>query len=97
MIVDVVLDILETHSRSVPKKMMEELMIYASVRNVVQMQFVILDSVSVLLALKVMIHTMLQSDVRPSPNVLDQLVTMALSGDPIYSARYMVVLPSDVW
>ena len=70
MIVDVVLDILETHSRSVPKKMMEELMIYVSVRNVVQMQFVTLDSVSVLLALKVMIHTMLQSDVRPSPNVL---------------------------
>ena len=70
MIVDVVLDILETHSRSVPKKMMEELMIYVLARNVVQMQFVILDSVYVLLALKGMIHTMLQLDVQPSPNVL---------------------------
>ena len=34
------------------------------------MQFVILDNVYVLLALREMIHTMLQSAAQPSPNVL---------------------------
>ena len=70
MTVDVDQDLLETHLLNVPSKTMARLMIYVSTRSVVRMQFVILDNVSVLLALKEMTHTMLQLAAQPSPNVL---------------------------
>ena len=70
MTVDVDQDLLETHLLNVPSKMTAKLMIYVSTRSVVRMQFVILGNVYVLLASKEMTHTMLQLDVRPSPNVL---------------------------